>query len=65
MDELGAAEAEALLMLSSFGVPTVASVHAGTREELLASCGAIGRLLDTGVFGALWNVLDNKREDIS
>jgi len=60
MDEIGAREVEALLMLSSLGVPVVASVHGKSAEELRNH--AVGKLLRAGVFAWLWDVCHGRRE---
>ncbi len=58
MDEIGAKEVKTLLSLSSFGVPLVASAHAASAAELLAS--AVGELTKKGVFASLWDVKEDK-----
>lgn len=55
LDEIGASECAALCTLVSFGVRTVASVHARTKEEVLASP-ALRPLLSVGLFAHLWDV---------
>ncbi len=49
VDELGASEADAVRHTALCGVPVVATVHAGKREELPQKSG-IGELLRIGVF---------------
>ena len=49
-DEIGAAEAQALLFSASCGVPILASAHAATLPQLLASP-PIAKLHEAGIFG--------------
>lgn len=58
MDELGKEDREALLSLSSLGVPVIASVHGKTEGEVLS--GALRPLFSEGIFPYLWNVLTGK-----
>lgn len=59
LDEVGAAEAEALCGLVSFGVPTVASVH-GDRGDKLCAAPALRPLLSSGLFSYLWDVKEGR-----
>lgn len=54
MDELGKEDIEALLSLSSLGVPVVASVHGTSADEVKGS--AALPLLTRGIFSYLWDV---------
>ena len=54
MDELGKEDREALLSLSSLGVPVIASVHGKTKDEVLS--GALRPLFLEGIFPYLWDV---------
>ena len=58
MDELGSEDAEALLSLSSLGVPVLASVHGKSADEVLKS--ALFPLFERGVFTHLWDVRKNE-----
>lgn len=55
LDEIGVSECASLCALVSLGVRTVASVHARTAAEILASP-ALRPLLETGLFSHLWDV---------
>ena len=57
MDELGREEREALLSLSSLGVPVIASVHGESADEVLKS--AVSSLFERGVFSYLWDIRSN------
>lgn len=59
LDEIGAAEAEALLSLSSLGVRMVASVHAVGAEDALAK-EKIRALFTSLVFSSLWDVIGDR-----
>jgi len=54
MDELGKEDRDALLSLSSLGVPVIASVHGKTAGEVLS--GALRPLFSEGIFPYLWDV---------
>lgn len=58
-DEIGVTEAAELCRLVSFGVRTVASVHASSAESLL-SAPALSPLLSSGLFSQLWDVVENR-----
>jgi stage III sporulation protein AA len=63
-DEIGTyGEAEAILNVQSTGVPLVASAHAKNKKELYARP-AIRLLLEAGVFGYIYSVLDKRLERI-
>ncbi len=55
LDEIGAEEAEALCRLVSFGVRTVATLHAHSAPSLLSSP-SLRPLLSSGLFDYLWDV---------
>lgn len=56
LDEIGVREANDLCALVSFGVRTVASIHAESGEELL-SRPSLRPLLSSGLFSHLWDVV--------
>lgn len=58
-DEIGVTEAAELCQLVSFGVRTIASVHASSSEALL-SAPALSPLLRAGLFSHLWDVAAGK-----
>lgn len=55
MDELGKEDRDALLSLSSLGVPVIASVHGKTASEVLN--GALRPLFLEDIFPYLWDVI--------
>ena len=59
LDEIGAAEADALLSLSSLGVRVVASVHAESAAALLAT-EKLRALFACRLFSSLWDVREDK-----
>lgn len=63
MDELGREDVEALLSLSSLGVPTIASVHGENAREVIS--GALSPLLARGIFSYLWDVRAGRATPIS